>query len=739
MTDNYSSIKHNILTLIKNHDYDALESEWLNYIETGDYDSGFLYQIAHLLASNNKSSLLSELLDMLIQEYSNRNIHDGVIFVGELMFDKKIFKPASREILINSIKVKNQSNILLDKYLLYSELETAVDFEKGFRKINEYFFYDIGEVFFHATWKVGVVKNLDFVKNQIQLDFGKEGIKSLSFTGAREFLTKLPQDHYWILLKKEPAKLKDMIENNPVELIKSILRQHDNSLGINELKKILLSGFINEAVWNKWWMNTRLAIKKDSFFEYDETGKGMIRLRSTPQSAKPQSFDKFEKAANPQEIMGIILGYSETRKIQGDNSDTPRLMADSIIAKYQNINEEKIVLKLQYYFAYEYLKKCIKGEYPAFPESIAELLSKASDPIDIIFSFSNSDYQKIIMDAWLQDSPEKWLESIDKLLMKISPKLFETLIKQLKSENSKEIISHYIKKIMALRYHNPELYMWALSQIVKGKYQINNYSSYDMVIDITGWMENLTRDILPIPLDKKAKSNALSKARKLIEADEYWLLRNAVIDIPLDDVRHLLDTFHSAISLNDNFKSSVEYALTNSRPDLFKKEQRSGETVDTTATHYCTLKMYEVKKQEYQRIMTMEIPENSKEIAIARAHGDLRENAEYQSAKQKQKVLMNQADELRDLLERARPIDPGQISDERIAFGTHTTVMNQTTGHEEIYTILGIWEAEPSKNIISYLSPLGKSLLSKKPGDIFNITLPEGEVTYQIKTIKKVI
>jgi transcription elongation factor GreA len=739
MTDNSFTIKQEIISLIKSHDYEKLESEWLKYLEAGDYDSDFIGQCTHLLASNNKTSILSNLLEMLIQEYSTKGIDDGVLYLGELLIEKKLFKTEFKDLLIKSIKSKFKNNSLLDKYLLYSELETSTDFEKAFRKINEFFYYDIGEVFLHTNWKVGVVINHDFIKHQIIVDFGKEGKKSFSFSGAREFLKKLDQSHYLSLLKKEPEKLKEMIRSNPQEFLKTILKQHENKISLTELKRIMLEGLIAESDWAKWWANTRIAIKKDAFLEFDESVKSEIRLRTRPKNDQPQYIDKFERAANPQEMMAIILDYAEMQSASYTEDDTPRAMADCIINRIKSTDDMNIVLKLQYCFTWEYLKKSVKGEYPEFPVTISEILSKAPNPVDVIFSFSNPDYQKKIMDAWLKEDPQGWLNYTDILLMKVSPKLLESLVKSLQGADAKEFLKEAIKKIISLKYHNPELYVWVLTQIVKGKFKLKNYNQYDMVIDIVAWMENLTKDIVPVPLNKKAKSSALSKARKLIEDGDFWLLRNSVIDIPLDDVRHLLDTFHSAVSLNDNFKSSVEYALTNARPDLFKQEEKSGETVDTTANHYCTMAMFEKKKNEYQKIMTVDIPENSKDIATARAHGDLRENAEYQSAKQKQKVLMKQADELRDLLERARPIDPTQISNERIAFGTKVHVLNQTNGKEEIYTILGIWEAQPENNIISYLSPLGRSLLAKKAGEIVDVLLPEGKVSYLVKSIEKVI
>jgi transcription elongation GreA/GreB family factor len=93
---------------------------------------------------------------------------------------------------------------------------------------------------------------------------------------------------------------------------------------------------------------------------------------------------------------------------------------------------------------------------------------------------------------------------------------------------------------------------------------------------------------------------------------------------------------------------------------------------------------------------------------------------------------MKTADELHDLLDRARVIDPTQISTDRASFGTQVVVQNQSNQKQEEYAILGIWEANPEKNIISYLSPLGTSFLGKALGETVIIDLPQGKVQYKI-------
>jgi transcription elongation factor GreA len=134
--------------------------------------------------------------------------------------------------------------------------------------------------------------------------------------------------------------------------------------------------------------------------------------------------------------------------------------------------------------------------------------------------------------------------------------------------------------------------------------------------------------------------------------------------------------------------------------------------------------------------MDVEVPANSREIEAARLHGDLKENAEYIAAKEKQVLLNTSAERLKEDLDRAQIFDPATIDTSRVSFGTVVVLHNETKDRKEEYTILGPWESEPEHNIISYQTPFGKAMLNKGTGDHFNF-LSDGEKnSYTVEAIR---
>ena len=134
----------------------------------------------------------------------------------------------------------------------------------------------------------------------------------------------------------------------------------------------------------------------------------------------------------------------------------------------------------------------------------------------------------------------------------------------------------------------------------------------------------------------------------------------------------------------------------------------------------------ERRKAEYEELVKKKIPENTKEIQIARSYGDLSENFEYKAAKQMQAVLVRRRSELERDLAKARGTSFENPDTSRVSIGTIITVRDKNSKKQESYTILGAWDGNPDRHIISYQTAIGQALLGKKPAEV--ATLPNGDV-----------
>ena len=142
-------------------------------------------------------------------------------------------------------------------------------------------------------------------------------------------------------------------------------------------------------------------------------------------------------------------------------------------------------------------------------------------------------------------------------------------------------------------------------------------------------------------------------------------------------------------------------------------------------------------KKELEKLINIERPKIVEAISEARSHGDLKENAEYHAAKEQQALIESRVITINDLIARANVIDVTKIdNDGKIIFGSTVKVQDLESNKEISYKLVGQDEADISKNLIFYKSPIGKALIGKNKGDIVNVSTPSGERNFEIKDVE---
>ena len=149
-----------------------------------------------------------------------------------------------------------------------------------------------------------------------------------------------------------------------------------------------------------------------------------------------------------------------------------------------------------------------------------------------------------------------------------------------------------------------------------------------------------------------------------------------------------------------------------------------------------TSKGLEKMQAELKNLKQVERPNIIKAIAAAREHGDLKENAEYHSAREKQSFIEGRILDFEDKSSRAQVIEPGQIKDSKIRFAATVTLFDLESENEVSYTIVSEYEADINNNLISITSPIAIGLIGKEAGDEVNIKTPKGQKSYEVVTVE---
>lgn len=149
-----------------------------------------------------------------------------------------------------------------------------------------------------------------------------------------------------------------------------------------------------------------------------------------------------------------------------------------------------------------------------------------------------------------------------------------------------------------------------------------------------------------------------------------------------------------------------------------------------------TAEGYAALDAELKRLKTEERPAVIQAIAEARSHGDLSENAEYHAAKERQSFIEGRVAELEDKLARAQVIDVSRLSGASVKFGATVTLLDEDSGEEAVYKIVGEDEADVRAGKVSITSPVARALIGKEEGDVVEVTAPGGSKSYEILKVK---
>jgi transcription elongation factor GreA len=137
-------------------------------------------------------------------------------------------------------------------------------------------------------------------------------------------------------------------------------------------------------------------------------------------------------------------------------------------------------------------------------------------------------------------------------------------------------------------------------------------------------------------------------------------------------------------------------------------------------------------EEELKQLLTVERPSVIQAIEEARAHGDLKENAEYAAAKERQSFIEGRIQHINGVVSGAQVIDPKTLNYSHVVFGSTVSLLDVDDDVEVTYKIVGMDEADISKNKISIGSPIARALIGKKKGDEVKVSTPKGSTTYEI-------
>ncbi len=568
----------------------------------------------------------------------------------------------------------------------------------------------------HRSWGFGKITTVDTVFARFTIDFQTKAGHTMDLSFAAESLKPIPNDHILARKISDIESLRQMAALHHLDLIKLVLQSFGGRATLDQVQQALVPDIIRDD-WKKWWEVAKRELKKDGHFQVPLKKSEPIIYQSKETSLQDRLMEEFRAAKGLKARLNVA---NEVLKNLADLTDKDAAVNEIIAALNAEIATHQRTqpsVALEAIFIRDELRAAVGS-----PADASELQSKSiwgqDGKIGPLLEQIPAAKQRRALQSFKEANPALWHEMLLGAVNHVSSKLCgecaQALIQGGKLDQLKETLARLISHHQA----SSELLLWLARE------------RSDSFADILG--PEVFRAMLTAMERDQFNERRSNRLRDFI-LDDQTLLIELIGSADLEVIKDLTRALQLSPCFDDMDKRSLLARIVKSYPAV--QSMISGEQTKQEATFIVSWESLERRKNEYQELVQKTIPANSKEIAIARSYGDLRENHEYKAAKEMQKILMRRKSELETQLVRARGTDFLNPRTDVVSIGTRVELTDLDQNHRENFSVLGAWDSEPEAGVISYLTPVAQALLNHKVGEEIEIEMDSAKKRYRIESI----
>ncbi len=561
-------------------------------------------------------------------------------------------------------------------------------------------------VFHSAGWGTGEILDVSLVREELTLEFEYViGVQHLSFEKAFKTLIPLPPEHFYAKRFGNPDFFEKEARENPGEIIRLLLRDLGPKTAA-EIKEELSDLVIPVDDWNRWWQTARAKLKKDTKIQCPKELKDPFVLleEEVPHEVALHKALEAKPGVNAtiQMVYAFLRDFPETLK-------NPEFKT-SLQARFQELLAQEHLeesQKLQVLFFLEELNVSqVSGQ-------IDELFRHLQKAPDVIRSIHVMGFQKKALQR-IKKLRADWIEVFLDLLFTVDQNLLrDFILSELDEVKTKETLKQKLNSLLIHPLSFPEVFIWYFQKIIDKKSKL----PFSDPEGKNRFFEGLL--ILLDFLEKKVQHRDLAKKiLLLLTADRYKIVRDIMSHSGLDEVKEYLLLATKCSSLTDHDIKILHSLGEVVHPSLSRLRKDKDRVVAEESVIWTTQEGYQKTQARMQQIATVETVGNAKEIEVARSHGDLRENAEFKAALERRDRLQSELKFLADQINQARIITPEDVSTDEVGIGSVVS-LRDSKGEHLRFTLLGPWEADPEKHILSFQSKLAQAMKGKTIGEKF--------------------
>jgi transcription elongation factor GreA len=571
----------------------------------------------------------------------------------------------------------------------------------------------------HKSWGFGRVSEWNLLLNQIVIDFAGKKSHPMQAEYAAENVTPLAPEHFLARKATDLASIKNLAREDPPALVRNILESLDGKATAQQMSEWLVGDVFTETEWKRWWESTKKALKASGVFSVPAKKNDPIQMRGEGVSQADELLDAFSKERQPKEQIAALEQIIKSHQQFKEHQLQP------VVATMENMTVRNQRMHPEFAFELIIARDDLLARNPSLHSThvgltLSKLILEEEKRLILILPKLPAAKEKKILQALPSALGPSWADRALYLMQESHGRMVAQIPRILSEAGKHEELRMTLARSIREHSATSEMLAWLCSER-------------------ESWSELVTPDLLGAILaalerEQHGAPGRVSKLHRVLMDDRQLLgdiFKKCDVGIARDAMRRL----QLSPLFDELTKRSLLARIVKVYPEL-ESMITGAQTQEKAAPLIVSWSSLEKRRAEYEELVRTKIPENSKEIALARSYGDLSENFEFKAAKQMQSVLMRRKAELEQMLHNARGTSFENVDTSRVSIGTIVTLRSAETNKEETYTILGAWDGDPDHHIISYQTAFGQALLGHEVGDNVSLNSEHGVDQFTIVSIQ---
>ncbi len=564
---------------------------------------------------------------------------------------------------------------------------------------------------YEKTWGFGIVAELDAYVHQVVINFDKKKAHRMALAYAAETLDILDADHLLARRHRDRQAFTDWLEKEPGEVVVCALRSF-GPLSAVQLQELMIELVMNAEAWKKFWDGARKQLKQNPLVEFPSKRTDPLRLLEKARSYDAAWLKNLRTVRDFKHILKLVEDMQNALAAENHNDELREAVEDRLsfvmlgaarlhwgqAAQAGMLGRDLGIAWRRLNFD-EYAAQFLQDE--VFLETLRDLPARR---LPDFFAFVHAIGGDRALDLFYRIMPETASSALAEMIDYLQtagqlPKVVETM-----------------RKLIAADRASCEMVYWLCRHTdiatANGISTPGNLAMEALVLlemrDATGdrlKAKHQLRDLFEQPTWLKAGLDSMSAGQRM---DFMRRMKNSPAWAAID-------------------RRAIMARILKLYPDLSVALQEETVAAPPPAARLTSLRSYRERQALLTKIVTQDIPKNSQDIAVARGYGDLRENFEYKSAKETQGMLLHRQAELESQLASVKSTDFEQFPTHVAGPGTRVT-LRYADGKTNTCYILGEWDSDETRGIISSRCKVGEALAGHKPGDTINIPSETGTI-----------